>query len=129
MSEAPEADAAEAIRIARVIGARAVNDNRQRRSDYPDPVLGPHARATMKWTASHLPPDSIRRRKLLVLLAAYADAGVADPPFSLLMPRLKVGPFKLDHLLKRLELDGLLAIDWGDKDAQQANRYQLLFLP
>jgi hypothetical protein len=66
-----------------------------------EPVLGPLARAAAK-----TPVGGSKRRKLLVLLAAYADAGESSPGAATLATRLKVPMRVFDGLLAALERDG-----------------------
>jgi hypothetical protein len=73
------------------------------------PVMGPLARA-----ACGLPVEGVKRRKLLVLLCAYADAngGVCRPPTRELLARIAEirDAKKLFGVARRLEEDGYLRV-------------------
>jgi hypothetical protein len=99
------------------------------------PVLGPMAKAALR-----VETRGQKRRKLLVLIAAYADAGNSSPGFALLGPRLQflewapAGPRRrravkrLDELVAALQRDGLLEIVApADPRQQRATTYRLLF--
>jgi hypothetical protein len=74
----------------------------------PEPVLGPLAKRAMRVDCG-----GNTRLKLLVLIAAYADAGEPSPPVSVLARRLGIKRVQdLDPLLKRLALDGHIEIAW-----------------
>lgn len=70
------------------------------------PVMGPRARA-----AAGLAIEGTKRRKLIVLLGAFADGndGVCRPPTSEMLGRTGIANAKkLFGVLRRLEEDGLL---------------------
>lgn len=81
------------------------------------PVLGPQAK-----TALRLPIEGQKRRKLLTLIAAYADAGNHEPSLRMLAARLsfirpelvrghpRVPYTGLLHLLWRLEAEGWITM-------------------
>jgi hypothetical protein len=71
------------------------------------PVLGPQARRAMR-----LDTGGGKRLRLLVLLAAFADAGEPSPSAKTLRERLGVDIKTLDALLKRLECDRFLEVAW-----------------
>jgi hypothetical protein len=74
----------------------------------PDPVLGPLAKRAMR-----VDPGGNKRRKLLVLIAAYADAGEPSPPVKALARRLGIRKVQdVDHLLRRLARDGHVEVAW-----------------
>jgi hypothetical protein len=86
-----------------------------------DPVLGELARRALCVDAG-----GRKRRKLLVLLAAYADAGVEDPPLQALMRRAGIPTaHKADALLRTLETQGLIRVDWA-AGRPRRNHYELL---
>jgi DNA-binding MarR family transcriptional regulator len=68
----------------------------------PGPVLGPTARA-----AARLPTKGAKRRKLLILVAAYLDGGV-DPSIRMLAARSGFTTATVVQLIGALERDGLL---------------------
>ena len=91
-----------------------------------DPVLGERARLALRVDAG-----GRKRQKLLVLLAAYADVGVTDPPLKALMRRMGMpvdwkSIRQTDVLLRCLEAQGLVRVDWA-RGRPQRNRYELLF--
>lgn len=72
------------------------------------PVLGSLAKAAMR-----LPIDGQKRRKLLILIAAYNDGGTSLPPEAELLSRLSFlagDPRKLRGLVQALERDGWLQV-------------------
>lgn len=84
--------------------------------------LGPLARA-----AAQIDVGGTKRQKVLVLLAAYQDAGVTNPPIRALCERTG---FRAEHtlrLLERLETDGIIAVQWGDHRKNERNQYVLNF--
>ena len=83
------------------------------------PVMGPRARA-----AAGLTIEGEKRRKLLVLLAAYADGNdaVCRPPTSEMLARTGIpNAKKLFGVLRRLEADGLI------RALPKNGGYELLF--
>ncbi|MHB1537132.1 MAG: hypothetical protein ACYCUM_13950 [Solirubrobacteraceae bacterium] len=88
----------------------------------PQPTLGPLARGA---AATAITGKDPLLRKLLILLAAYADAGEASPPVRELERRLRCPPERIDGLLKALIAERLLHVHWrGDPDTQR-NLYTL----
>jgi hypothetical protein len=85
----------------------------------PEPILGPLAKRAMRIGAG-----GKKRLKLLVLLAAYADAGEPSPPARVLAERLEINIDALDGLLRQLERDGYLTVAWR-KGADRRNVYTL----
>lgn len=71
------------------------------------PVLGPAAKA-----AARLPIDGTKRRKVLVLIAAYADAGEKSPSIRELAERARLDRLIVANVVDRLARDGLLEVDW-----------------
>jgi DNA-binding MarR family transcriptional regulator len=69
-------------------------------------------------------PGGRKRLKLLVLLAAYADAEEPSPPARALAERLGIQISDLDRLLKRLQRDGYLTVAWR-KGPNERNVYTL----
>jgi hypothetical protein len=66
-----------------------------------------------------------RRKPLLALLAAYADAGEERPPVRLLAKQAKLGSWQnVVQLLKRLEADGWIEVEWASGYGQR-NRYRV----
>jgi hypothetical protein len=72
------------------------------------PVAGHRFRAV-----AQLPVKGAKRRKLLALLAAFADAGVYDPPVSELAERLHLEPVVIAGLAIALAEAGFLVEDGG----------------
>ncbi len=70
-----------------------------------------------------LPVTGQKRRKLLVLIAAYIDAGRADPSIRELSKRLKLQRFVVIALVDALERDGLLTVQ---RASGERNRYALI---
>jgi DNA-binding MarR family transcriptional regulator len=68
-------------------------------------VLGPLAKRAMR---IHAGGD--KRRKLLVLICAYADAGEPSPAVATLAARLKLPNQAIDPLLDHLQQDGFLTV-------------------
>jgi DNA-binding transcriptional ArsR family regulator len=88
----------------------------------PNPVAGPQFRA-----AAQAAPSGNKRRKLFCLLAAYQDAGYV-PTVDELAGRLGLDVRKVSGLLRRLEDDGVLVIEWASKaerESGQRHRYEL----
>jgi hypothetical protein len=99
------------------------------------PLMGPRARAAFK-----LPIEGQKRRKLLVLIAAYADAGECSPGWRQLGPRLaflgwqdpptrKIAT-RFTQLFDALEREGWLEITQptGQERAERKRAvYRLLF--
>jgi hypothetical protein len=93
-------------------------------------VLGERARLALRTDAG-----GRKRQKLLVLLAAYADAG-ETPTVRVLIERMG-GDLpdrwhghrvrRVDALLRSLEDQGLIRVDWRPAGTTQRNRYELLF--
>jgi DNA-binding transcriptional ArsR family regulator len=79
--------------------------------------------------AARTPVGGDKRRRLLCLLAAYADVGVDDPPIRSLSRRLRLPVPTIDELLKQLERDGLVSIRWKagqpNTEGHRRNRYEL----
>ena len=71
----------------------------------PQPVAG----ATFK-RAAKLPIDGTKRRKVLLLIAAYVDAGTPDPSCAMLGRRVGLPPHVVATLVDRLEADGSLRV-------------------
>jgi DNA-binding Lrp family transcriptional regulator len=70
------------------------------------------------------PVGGTKRRKLLVLIAAYADAGEPSPPMRQLSDRLGLPAKVIDRLLDRLEQDGWLTVEWaGNSNAPAGARW------
>ncbi len=93
----------------------------------PEPVLGPLAKRAMRTDTG-----GKKRLRLLVLIAAFADAGGVSPPARGLCRRLGIEKVKdLDHLLKALARDGHLEVGWraGEpgKSGGRKNIYRLRF--
>jgi hypothetical protein len=90
------------------------------------PVAGPRFRR-----AAALPIQGEKRRRLLSLLAAWADVGETSPPMRDLVKRLGHTPKKMDQLLASLAADGWIAVEWagpgrpGNRGGPCRNRYTL----
>jgi DNA-binding MarR family transcriptional regulator len=86
----------------------------------PDPVIGANARAAIRH-----PIDGSKGRKVLVLIAAWLDAGVDDPAISRIAKRARLPKEVTSDVVDRLERDGLIAIRRGDKTRRERNHYSL----
>jgi DNA-binding MarR family transcriptional regulator len=84
-----------------------------------EPVLGPLAKRAMRTDVG-----GKKRLKLLVLIAAYADAGEPSPAAQTLAERVGVDIPTFDALLKRLQRDGHLKVA-RQKGRQRRNVYEL----
>jgi hypothetical protein len=75
------------------------------RSEQAQPVMGPLARR-----ACSLEVEGAKRRRLLVLIAAYADAGVRNPSPDGVLARIPAIPnaAKLQGVRRRLVEDGFI---------------------
>ncbi|HET7052461.1 MAG TPA: hypothetical protein VFI09_00920 [Solirubrobacterales bacterium] len=80
--------------------------------------LGPNTRRALV-----LPVEGTKRRKVLVLIAAYADAGRDDPAISELSQRSGLTYRQVVFVVDRLEADGWLEVR---RSHQRRNRYRLL---
>jgi DNA-binding MarR family transcriptional regulator len=89
-------------------------------SPLPKPVAGPLFRQAAKIDAG-----GDKRRKLLCLLAAYADAGIDDPSIAQLAKRAQIPRGIVVVVVEKLEAAGLLAVYRGDPTRQERNRYTL----
>lgn len=86
------------------------------------PKAGPTFRAVAALSIEH--PNA---RKLLALIAAYADAGEPSPRAKVLQRRAGFDYMaQVDGNLRRLEEAGLLEIQWGDQKKKQRNRYRVI---
>jgi hypothetical protein len=85
------------------------------------PVAGPLFKQ-----AARLDVGGAKRRRLLCLLAAYADAGEHSPTVRQLAQQAKIpgGWRKVDQLLRLLERDGVVEVRWA-KHGQARNVYEL----
>jgi hypothetical protein len=83
----------------------------------PAPVLGPSARH-----AARLPTKGRKRHKLLVLIAAYHDAG-CHPSVRMLAGRTGLTRASVIRLVDALERDGLLEVE--RRPAPERYRYRL----
>lgn len=88
-----------------------------------DPILGKTAKLAMRTHAG-----GHERQKLLVLLAAYHDAG-EQPTVNALTARLGLTPGQTHSLLRALERQGLIRVQWAPPKSWRRNEYQLLFSP
>jgi hypothetical protein len=88
------------------------------------PVAGPTFRA-----AAALPVDGAKRRRLLCLLAAYADAGEHSPRMRELSRITGFEVPMIDQLLKALQRDGYVRVPWraSDHHPHRRNVYELTF--
>jgi hypothetical protein len=84
------------------------------------PVLGPQAKA-----AARLPSGGGKRHKVLVLIAAFLDAGVEDPPIRVLAQRTRIPAALVCEIVDALEAVGLLEITRGVKARGERNRYRI----
>lgn len=79
--------------------------------------MGPTATRAMR-----LPVAGSKRRKVLVVIAAYADAGVPNPSISQIVSRTKLPRPAVVGLVDLLEHDGLLEIH---RSPGVRNRYRV----
>lgn len=79
--------------------------------------LGSAARAAMR-----MPVGGHKRQKVLVLIAAYIDAGRDDPSIRELAERAKLHRVAVVAVVDRLECDGWLRVQ---RAAGRRNRYSL----
>jgi len=86
------------------------------------PVLGPRAKGAMRALRCTHPKTDEKRRKLLVLIAAYADAGEQSPAVRTFALKLRISINSVDQLLGALERDGFVEIE---RRKHERNRYQL----
>ena len=82
------------------------------------PTLGPLAKAAMRVETGS------KRRKLLVLIATYADAGEESPAAGTLAAKLGRPVPVLDALLAALEREGLLEVE--RRPPPQRNAYRVV---
>ena len=83
------------------------------------PVLGPRARAAMR-----LPAGGSKRQKVLVLIAAYLDAGESSPSIRDLAGRCHLDAPLVALLVSRLARDGLIEVEWR-AGPERRNVYRL----
>jgi DNA-binding IscR family transcriptional regulator len=69
--------------------------------------------------------DGSKCHRLLVLIAAYADAGEESPAVATLAAKIRVPANVIDLLLARLERDELVHVERGDRERRERNRYRL----
>ena len=69
-------------------------------------TLGPLARAALR-----LPAGGAKRRKVLVMVAAYADAGERSPSITQLARGTKLSRWVVLNVIDRLQADGLLIVE------------------
>ena len=89
----------------------------------PRPIAGARFKAAAK-----LPVTGTKRRKLVLAIAALQDAG-HEPSVRELAERIGVDWRKVDRLLRALEADGHLAIQWAPKRSGARNLYMLRLEP
>jgi hypothetical protein len=96
------------------------------------PVMGPLAREAMRV------PLEVEQRKLLVLIAAYADAGERSPSIRELGARIGIsisgrghppGLRKLEWLLRGLIREGRLRVRWRAEPGTCRNVYDVRVAP
>ncbi|HET7053875.1 MAG TPA: hypothetical protein VFI09_08175 [Solirubrobacterales bacterium] len=80
--------------------------------------LGPEARR-----AFAAPIEGSKRRKVLILIAAYLDAGRPDPSISELAARARLRRLAVVAIVDRLERDGWLGVE---RAPRRRNVYRLL---
>jgi DNA-binding transcriptional ArsR family regulator len=88
------------------------------------PVLGPRARRASDISKTWQVDTG---RRVLILLAAYADAGEISPSVRELTSRLKLTIEQLDIELRKLAAGGLIWVEWHADPQDNRNRYRLLF--
>jgi hypothetical protein len=88
------------------------------------PVLGPRARHAADISKTW---QGDTGRRVLILIAAYADAGEISPSVRELTTRLKLTIEQLDTELRKLAAGGLIWVEWRADPRGNRNRYRLLF--
>jgi DNA-binding transcriptional ArsR family regulator len=88
------------------------------------PILGSRARQAADISK---PWRDDSGRRVLILLAAYADAGEISPSIRELTERLKLTIPQLDAELRKLAAGGLIWVEWHADPRDNRNRYRLLF--
>jgi len=83
------------------------------------PVLGPLARAAMR-----VPVGGNKRRKVLVLIAAFLDTGESSPSIRQLSERCHLDRPLVCQLVSRLARDGLIEVEWR-AGPERRNIYRL----
>jgi hypothetical protein len=76
-----------------------------------------------------MPIADAELRRVLALIAAYADAGQDDPALNELGRRLDISWGRVESCIRVLEHDGLLAVRWvtdEEKARKVRNRYRVL---
>ncbi len=91
----------------------------------PEPILGPTAKLAIR--AARDKRVSRDAAKLLILLAAFRDAGELRPPVFALARRLDTDAQGVDRLLKELACGRLVWVTWRPPRTRERNRYALLF--
>jgi biotin operon repressor len=86
----------------------------------PKPVAGPTFRRVAAMNIA-----GGKRRKVLALIAAYADGGCRPPTTGQLARHLGLSPQKVAALLKRLERDGLVVPTRRGRGRRSPLRYRL----
>ncbi len=82
------------------------------------PSTGPNVRAALR-----APIEGRKRRAVLILIAAYLDAGRRDPSVAELAGRTQLRRLAVVAIVDRLERDGWLGIE---RAPRRRNRYTLL---
>lgn len=92
----------------------------------------PAARYPLAYAVLRLPMEGQKRRKVLASIAAFHDEG-HQPALREIIKRagLTRGIKEADRLLKRLEADGYLRIEWAPRSGKgsgqgQRNRYEVV---
>jgi DNA-binding MarR family transcriptional regulator len=80
--------------------------------------LGPEAERALR-----APLEGTKRRKILVLIAAYLDAGRDNPSITELAARARLRRIAVVGIVDHLEREGHLAVE---REPNRRNRYSLL---
>jgi DNA-binding MarR family transcriptional regulator len=75
--------------------------------------------------ALRLPASGAKARRVLVLVAAYIDAGRPDPSIRELAERAELHRVAVVAIVDQLEARGLLIIERGDTPAGERNTYRV----
>jgi hypothetical protein len=91
-------------------------------------VTAPPIAGSLFREVAGIPTETIggnKRKRLLALLAAFADAGEERPPVRLLARQARLGSRKaVVQLLKQLEEDRWIRVSWASGYGER-NRYRL----
>jgi hypothetical protein len=91
----------------------------------PVTTVKPTAGPQFRWAARQ-DVGGQKRRRLLCLIAAFADAGEPSPPVNVLARQANLGGWRVvDGLLAALERDGFIQVRWAGGYGKGRNAYTL----